>query len=67
VKNKIKLSNLGVGVAASTLGSLEALTTFLEKSEIPVSYVSVGPVSKDDVMKALKNVLLENPDKRKKE
>jgi len=46
---------------------LEALTTFLEKSEIPVSYVSVGPVSKDDVMKALKNVLLENPEKRKKE
>jgi hypothetical protein len=27
----------------------------------------VGPVSKDDVMKALKNVILENPEKRKKE
>lgn len=29
--------------------------------------MSVGPVSKDDVMKALKNVVLEDPNKRKKE
>jgi translation initiation factor 5B len=67
VKNKIKLVNMGVGVAASTLGSLEALLEFLRTSDIPVSYVSVGPVSKDDVMKALKNVVLEDPNKRKKE
>lgn len=67
VKQKIKLSNLGVGVVASTLGSLEALLKFLESANIPVSHVSVGPVSKDDVMKAAKNVLSENPERRKKE
>jgi len=39
----------------------------LNSNNIPVSYVSVGPVSKDDVMKALKNVLIEEPTRRKKE
>ncbi|CAD8106174.1 unnamed protein product [Paramecium primaurelia] len=67
VKKYIKLQNQGVGVAASTLGSLEALLQYLNSQEIPVSYVSVGPVSKDDVMKALKNVLLEDVNRRKKE
>ena len=61
VKNKVKLSEQGVGVAASTLGSLEALLNFLDNSKIPVSYVSVGPVSKDDIMKALKSVLADEP------
>ena len=46
IKNKIKLSDMGVGVAASTLGSLEALLDYLAYSKVPVSYVSVGPVSK---------------------
>ncbi|CAD8169001.1 unnamed protein product [Paramecium octaurelia] len=67
VKKYIKLQNQGVGVAASTLGSLEALLQYLNSQDIPVSYVSVGPVSKDDVMKALKNVLLEDVNRRKKE
>jgi len=33
---------------------------------VPVSYITVGPVSKDDVMKAMKSVLSEIPEKRKK-
>ncbi len=57
VKKKIKLENSGVGVAASTLGSLEALLEYLNKEKVPVSYVTVGPVSKEDVMKAMKATL----------
>lgn len=67
IKKKIKLENLGVGVAASTLGSLEALLEYLKSQKVPVSYITVGPVSKDDVMKAMKSVLSEIPEKRKKE
>lgn len=58
---------MGVGVAASTLGSLEALLEYLNKEKVPVSYVTVGPVSKEDVMKAMKSTLSEIPEKRKKE
>jgi len=32
-----------------------------------VAYISIGPVSREDIMKALKSILAENPDKRKKE
>lgn len=56
-----------MGVAASTLGSLEALLEYLNKEKVPVSYVTVGPVSKEDVMKAMKSTLSEIPEKRKKE
>lgn len=67
VKKKIKLQNSGVGVAASTLGSLEALLEYLSKEKVPVSYVTVGPVSKEDVMKAMKSTLSEIPERRKKQ
>lgn len=67
VKNKVKLSPNGVGVAASTLGSLEALCMFLNQEKIPVSYVTVGPVSKDDVQKAMKSLLADEIENRKKE
>jgi len=47
-----KVCNVGVCVQASTLGSLEALLSFLETSKIPVSGVAIGPVRKRDVMQA---------------
>eukprot|EP00919_Chromeraceae_sp_WS-2016_P032584 GHVR01076928.1.p1 GENE.GHVR01076928.1~~GHVR01076928.1.p1 ORF type:complete len:765 (+),score=215.51 GHVR01076928.1:809-3103(+) len=45
-------SGVGVYVVASTLGSLEALLTFLKSSEIPVFCVNIGTVSQKDVKKA---------------
>jgi len=36
------------------LGSLEALLEFLKTSKIPVVNISIGPVHKKDVMKAMK-------------
>jgi len=43
------------------------LLEYLNKEKVPVSYVTVGPVSKEDVMKAMKSLLSEIPDRRKKE
>jgi len=54
VKKSIKLVDEGVLVAASTLGSLEALLQFLKTSHIPVAAISIGPVSKAEIIKAMK-------------
>jgi len=51
---KIKLSDHGVSVYASTLGSLEALVKFLQEEcnpPISVSKVHIGKVTKKDVIK----------------
>lgn len=64
VKKKIKLRREGVGVAASTLGSLEALLVFLKTSKIPVSTICIGDVTKSDLYKVLTPfVCEENPSK----
>lgn len=39
---------------ASTLGSLEALLNYLKFVKIPVSYINIGNVSRDDVLMCLK-------------
>ncbi|KRY59270.1 Eukaryotic translation initiation factor 5B, partial [Trichinella britovi] len=47
----VKLSERGVYVQASTLGSLEALLEFLRAQKIPYFGVNIGPVHKRDVVK----------------
>lgn len=55
--SNIDKTGQGVCVQASTLGSLEALMTFLKTCNIPVSGINIGPVHKKDVMRA--GVMLE--------
>jgi translation initiation factor 5B len=55
--SSIDKSGKGVCVQASTLGSLEALLTFLKQMNIPVSGINIGPVHKKDIMRA--SVMLE--------
>ena len=55
--SSIKLSDNGVFVQASTLGSLEALLEFLRTSKIPYAGISIGPVHKKDVTMA--SIMLE--------
>lgn len=52
---------------ASTLGSLEALLNFLKTSKIPVSFINVGNVSRDDVIKCMKCISSDNQEKNKPE
>ena len=55
--SSIKLSDTGVFVQASTLGSLEALLEFLRTSKIPYAGISIGPVHKKDITMA--SIMLE--------
>ncbi|KAL5011761.1 hypothetical protein ScPMuIL_010312 [Solemya velum] len=58
VLGSIKLTERGVFVQASTLGSLEALLEFLRTSKIPYAGINIGPVHRKDIMKA--SIMLEH-------
>ena len=55
----------GVCVQASTLGSLEALLEFLKQSDISVCNISIGPIHKKDVLKAMKVLAMDDKNKKK--
>lgn len=55
VLSSIDLSDEGIHVVASTLGSLEALLSFLKKSNVPVSNISIGLIKKKDLLIISKN------------
>lgn len=59
VKKTVKTKKDGVGVAASTLGALEALLIFLRKEHIQVSNVFIGDISKTDMQKVLTSYMSE--------
>jgi len=67
VRKTVKLVNEGVCVAASTLGSLEALLVFLKTQKVPVAEVCIGDVSKEDCIRALTPLLSEENKKKKRE
>lgn len=59
LKGMVDKGGHGVYVMASTLGSMEALLTYLkEDCEIPVCGIRIGPVHKKDVIRA--SVMLEH-------
>lgn len=52
---------------ASTLGSLEALLNYLKSVKIPVCYINIGNVSRDDVIMCLKSISSDDVSKQKRE
>jgi len=61
MQRSVSKTGRGVYVQASTLGSLEALLSFLKDTKIPVSAVGIGPIHKRDVTRA--SVMLEHDKK----
>jgi len=58
ILEKVDKRGRGVFVQSSTLGSLEALITFLYDQKIPISGIGIGTISKKTVMKA--SIMLEH-------
>ncbi len=57
ILESVDKSGQGVTVQASTIGSLEALLSFLKDCEIPVASINIGPVHKKDIIRT--SVMLE--------
>jgi translation initiation factor 5B len=51
IKNYLSKTGKGIMVQASTLGSLEAILTFLHEKKIDIAVVGLGNLQKKDVMK----------------
>lgn len=51
IKDYISKSGNGIMVQASTLGSLEAILSFLHEKKIPIAAVGLGHLNKKDVIK----------------
>ncbi len=49
---RIQTDKSGIIVKTDTLGSLEAVTQFLQERDVPVRFADVGPVVKRDVVEA---------------
>jgi len=58
ILDKVDKRGRGVFVQSSTLGSLEALITFLFDQKIPISGIGIGAISKKTVMRA--SIMLEH-------
>jgi len=54
-------------VFASALGSMEALLSFLKSSKIPVAYINIGNVTREDVIHCMKCISHEDEKKNKRE
>ena len=52
-KEKIQISSQGIFLAASNPGSMDSLIQFSKANEIPIAFVCLGPILKDNFMKAL--------------
>lgn len=53
VFSKAKLSENGVHVHSTTLGSLEALISFIEQNKIQIGSVGIGELTKTDVLRVI--------------
>jgi len=49
---RIQTDKSGIVVKTDTLGSLEAVTQFLQEREVPVRFADVGPIVKRDIVEA---------------
>lgn len=64
IAQQFKFSHVGVYLNASSLGSMEALITYLssEKTKVPLAGCSIGPISKNTVQEAALQLERTNPE-----
>ena len=53
LKQNLQLKGIGICVQASTMGSLEALLSFLRENKVDVAHVAIGPMHKRHVLNAI--------------